>query len=130
MGGKSTLSRSASAAALLGLCGLLVPCSEMHMPFFDAIMMRGASGDSPLEGKSTFALEMKDLKAILDHTSSKSFVAIDELGKGTESDAGTRRRFMPSSPSFGFTLSFPPPPSLSLSGEITQAWVFFFNISD
>ena len=48
--------------ALLGCCGLMVPAAEAAVPFYDAFILRNSSGDSPLEGLSSFALEMVDVK--------------------------------------------------------------------
>jgi hypothetical protein len=54
--------RSIAAVALLAACGLAVPCVEpRRVPLYSAVMLRNFSGDSPLEGKSSFALEMKDM---------------------------------------------------------------------
>lgn len=47
--------------ALLANAGLRVPAASASVPFFDAYVLRNFSGDSPLEGKSSFALEMADM---------------------------------------------------------------------
>ena len=60
--GKSTVLRSVAAAALLGCCGLLVPSQRALIPFYDSFMIRNFSGDSPMEGLSSFALECVDMK--------------------------------------------------------------------
>ena len=60
--GKSTVLRSVASVALLGCCGLMVPAAKAAVPFYDAFMLRNFSGDSPLEGLSSFALEMVDVK--------------------------------------------------------------------
>ena len=51
-----------ASVALLGCCGLMVPSAKASVPFYDAFMLRNFSGDSPLEGLSSFALEMVDVK--------------------------------------------------------------------
>eukprot|EP00798_Chlamydomonas_sp_ICE-L_P019907 gene19907-26610_t len=58
MAGKSTLLRSVAAVSLLANCGLMVPAQSATVPAIDALMLRNFSGDSPLEGKSSFAMEM------------------------------------------------------------------------
>ena len=60
--GKSTVLRSVASIALLGCCGLMVPAREACVPFYDSFMLRNFSGDSPLEGLSSFALEMVDVR--------------------------------------------------------------------
>lgn len=53
-GGKSSLLRSLCAAALLGICGFMVPAESAVIPHFDSIMLHMKSYDSPADGKSSF----------------------------------------------------------------------------
>lgn len=53
-GGKSSLLRSICAAALLGICGFMVPAESAVIPHFDSIMLHMKSYDSPADGKSSF----------------------------------------------------------------------------
>lgn len=53
-GGKSSLLRSICAAALLGICGFMVPAESAIIPHFDSIMLHMKSYDSPADGKSSF----------------------------------------------------------------------------
>ncbi|KAJ0092232.1 hypothetical protein Patl1_25723 [Pistacia atlantica] len=46
-GGKSSLLRSICAAALLGICGFMVPAESALIPYLDAIMLHMKSYDSP-----------------------------------------------------------------------------------
>ena len=39
-GGKSSMLRSVCAAALLGICGLMVPAASAVIPHFDSIMLQ------------------------------------------------------------------------------------------
>lgn len=79
--GKSTLMRSVLVAALLGNCGLFVPCSiEATMPEYDAYFLRTSSFDAPIERKSSFAVEMSDLRVIMRDATQYSFVMLDEIG--------------------------------------------------
>ncbi|KFM25783.1 DNA mismatch repair protein MutS [Auxenochlorella protothecoides] len=88
MAGKSTLLRSTAAVALLGACGLAVPARAARLPYLDAFMLRNFSADSPLEGRSSFAVEMTEMRYVLEDASPHSLVLVDELGKGTEARAG------------------------------------------
>ena len=53
-GGKSSMLRSVCAAALLAICGLMVPSSSAVIPHFDSIMLHMKAYDSPADGKSSF----------------------------------------------------------------------------
>ncbi|KAG5154306.1 hypothetical protein JHK82_012275 [Glycine max] len=53
-GGKSSLLRSICAAALLGICGLMVPAESALIPYFDSITLHMKSYDSPVDKKSSF----------------------------------------------------------------------------
>jgi DNA mismatch repair ATPase MutS len=66
MSGKSTIMRSVLAAALLANAGLFVPCDEgARIPAYDSFFLRTSSYDVPSEGKSSFALEMDDMRVVL-----------------------------------------------------------------
>ena len=54
--------RSLAAVALVGGAGLLVPASSARLPFSDCVVLRNFGGDSPQDGLSSFALEMKDVR--------------------------------------------------------------------
>lgn len=58
-GGKSSLLRSICAAALLGICGFMVPAESAYIPHFDSIMLHMKSYDSPVDGKSSFQVITK-----------------------------------------------------------------------
>lgn len=62
MAGKSTVLRSVCAVALLTMCGLHAPVARARLPFTDALMLRNFSADSPLENKSSFAVEMVEMR--------------------------------------------------------------------
>lgn len=55
-GGKSSILRSVCAAALLSVCGLMVPARDALVPRLDAIMLRMMSTDSPADNKSSFQM--------------------------------------------------------------------------
>lgn len=57
-GGKSSLLRSICAAALLGICGFMVPAESAIIPHFDSIMLHMKSYDSPADGKSSFQVAL------------------------------------------------------------------------
>lgn len=90
MSGKSTIMRSAAAAALLTNCGFCSPVGPgSFVKRFDSIFVRGASSDVPTENKSAFGAEMGDIAALLRACGEKSLVFVDELGRGTSPEDGT-----------------------------------------
>lgn len=62
MAGKSTVMRGTMTVALLGACGLFAPCDAATVPFIDAFMLRTFSADAPVEGLSSFAIEMTEMR--------------------------------------------------------------------
>ncbi len=89
MSGKSTLIRSLAAVTLLGSAGFMFPAKKLIISEeIDGWFVRTGAGDDPEAGFSAFAVEMADIKVALRDASHKSFLLIDELGKGTESKAG------------------------------------------
>ncbi|EPS69798.1 hypothetical protein M569_04966, partial [Genlisea aurea] len=88
-GGKSSLLRSICAAALLGICGLMVPAERATIPHFDSIMLHMKSYDSPADGKSSFQVEMSEIRSVVSRATPRSLVLIDEICRGTETAKGT-----------------------------------------
>ncbi|KAK7279171.1 hypothetical protein RJT34_24217 [Clitoria ternatea] len=88
-GGKSSLLRSICAASVLGICGLMVPAESALIPYFDSIMLHMKSYDSPADRKSSFQVEMSELRSIIAGTTKRSLVLVDEICRGTETAKGT-----------------------------------------
>ncbi|RXH78431.1 hypothetical protein DVH24_001949 [Malus domestica] len=88
-GGKSSLLRSICAAALLGICGFMVPAESASIPHFDSIMLHMKSYDSPADGKSSFQVEMSEIRSIVTGATKRSLVLVDEICRGTETAKGT-----------------------------------------
>jgi len=85
MGGKSTFLRQNAIIMLLVSIGSYVPCESAKIGVCDAIFSRVGASDNLSQGQSTFMVEMQETSEILHNASSKSFVIIDELGRGTSS---------------------------------------------
>ncbi|KAL6903538.1 hypothetical protein ACP4OV_004351 [Aristida adscensionis] len=88
-GGKSSMLRSVCAAALLGICGLMVPAASAVIPHFDSIMLHMKAYDSPADGKSSFQIEMSEIRSLVSRATARSLVLIDEICRGTETAKGT-----------------------------------------
>jgi len=83
MGGKSTYLRQAALIALLAQMGSFVPAEEARLPIIDRIFTRIGASDNLSRGRSTFMVEMTETAVILNTATPKSFIVLDEIGRGT-----------------------------------------------
>lgn len=83
--GKSTLMKSIAIAVWMAQAGMYVPASEMRFKPYTSIFSRITRGDNIYLGKSTFMVEMAELRNILYRCDENSLIIGDELCSGTES---------------------------------------------
>lgn len=88
MAGKSTLMRQTGLCLLLGQCGLPVSATQMQATPSTGFYSRMGASDRILAGESTFMVEMKETAHILREANERSFVLIDEIGRGTSTTDG------------------------------------------
>jgi DNA mismatch repair protein MutS len=88
MAGKSTLMRQTGLCLLLAQCGFPVPARAMRLVPCSGFYSRMGASDRILAGESTFMVEMKETAAILREADERSFVLIDEIGRGTSTTDG------------------------------------------
>lgn len=88
MGGKSTFLRQNALIALLGQIGSFVPAKEAKLPVVDRIFTRIGASDNLVKGQSTFMVEMIETAYILNHTTPRSLIILDEIGRGTSTFDG------------------------------------------
>ncbi len=86
MAGKSTYLRQNALLIILAQAGLPVPAECMRLGLVDRLFSRVGAADDLASGRSTFMVEMIEAAAILHQAGPKSFVIVDEIGRGT----GTR----------------------------------------
>ena len=83
MGGKSTFLRQNAIINIMAQMGSFVPAEKAKIGISDRIFSRVGSGDDLSRGQSTFMVEMIETASILNHATEKSFVILDEIGRGT-----------------------------------------------
>ena len=88
MGGKSTILRQACIAIIMAQVGSFVPAKEFELSPFDRVFTRIGATDRLMEKKSTFFVELEETLQIVREATRKSFVIIDELGRGTSTYDG------------------------------------------
>ncbi|MCH2188305.1 DNA mismatch repair protein MutS [Candidatus Gracilibacteria bacterium] len=88
MGGKSTFLRQNALITLLAHIGSFVPAKQAKIPLTDRIFSRVGASDNLFLGESTFMVEMQEVAHILHHSTQRSFVIIDEIGRGTSTYDG------------------------------------------
>ena len=82
--GKSSLIRSIGICIVMAQAGLFVPCSKFIYKPYKSIFTRILGNDNLFKGLSTFAVEMSELRTILNNATEDSIVLGDELCSGTE----------------------------------------------
>ena len=88
MGGKSTYLRQAALIAILAQMGSFVPAESARLPLIDRIFTRIGASDNLARGRSTFMVEMTETAVILNTATPRSFVVLDEIGRGTSTYDG------------------------------------------
>ena len=88
MGGKSTFLRQNALIVVLAQAGGFVPAASATIGLVDRLFSRVGASDNLAHGRSTFMVEMVETAAILAQASERSFVILDEVGRGTSTYDG------------------------------------------
>jgi DNA mismatch repair protein MutS len=72
----------------LAQIGSYVPAQRAHIGLVDALFTRIGFSDDFYKGQSTFMVEMMELSNLLENATSRSFVVVDEIGRGTAPSEG------------------------------------------
>jgi DNA mismatch repair protein MutS len=88
MGGKSTFLRQNALVVILAQAGSFVPAQAARLGLVDRLFSRVGASDNLARGRSTFMVEMIETAAILAQATERSFVILDEVGRGTSTYDG------------------------------------------
>ena len=83
MAGKSTFLRQNALMVILAQMGAYVPAKSAHIGVVDRLFSRVGASDDLAGGRSTFMVEMVETARILNQATERSFVILDEIGRGT-----------------------------------------------
>ncbi|CAG8197233.1 unnamed protein product [Penicillium salamii] len=93
MAGKSTFLRQNALITILAQVGSFVPVAYAEIGIVDQIFSRIGAADDLFRDQSTFMVEMLETATILKQATHKSFVIMDEVGRGTTPEDGTAVSF-------------------------------------
>jgi len=85
--GKTSLIRAIGICVIMAQCGMYVPCNSFDYKPYTAIFSRILGNDNLFRGLSTFAVEMSELRTILNSSNENSLILGDELCSGTETES-------------------------------------------
>lgn len=86
--GKSSYMKSVGLSVIMAQMGMFVPASEFHFYPFKTLLTRIIGNDNLFKGQSSFAVEMSELRGILNRADKNSLVLGDEVCHGTEQTSG------------------------------------------
>lgn len=88
MAGKSTYLRQNALIIIMAQAGSFVPAEEAVIGLVDKIYTRIGASDRLAQGQSTFMVEMTEVAALLQNSTPRSFLVLDEVGRGTSTYDG------------------------------------------
>ncbi len=88
MAGKSTAMRQTALIVIMAQAGAFVPARRARLGVCDRLFTRVGASDDLARGESTFMVEMRETATILREATRRSFVVLDEIGRGTSTFDG------------------------------------------
>jgi len=87
--GKTSFMKALGICIIMAQSGLFVPCDKFDFVPYTQMFTRILNNDNMFKGLSTFAVEMSELRVILQSADERSIVLGDELCSGTEYESAT-----------------------------------------
>ena len=87
-GGKTVVLKSLGLYALMAQCGLFIPAKNAQLPIFTRFMADIGDRQSMEDDLSTFSAHIQNLAEIVEEADENTLILLDELGTGTDPDAG------------------------------------------
>jgi DNA mismatch repair protein MutS2 len=88
MGGKTVTLKLVGLAVAMTGCGMHVPAAEATIGRFARVCTDIGDEQSIAQNASTFSAHLRRLAEILEHVDDRTLILIDEIGSGTEPNAG------------------------------------------
>jgi len=88
MSGKSTYLRQSALIVIMAHMGSFIPAREACIGIVDRVFSRIGATDRLVKGESTFLVEMIETSRILHYATERSFIIMDEIGRGTSTYDG------------------------------------------
>ena len=86
--GKSLYMKAIGLSIIMAQCGMYVPAESFTYSPYTSLLCRITGNDNLFKGLSSFALEMTELRAILQRCGPKALIIGDEVCRGTEAVSG------------------------------------------
>ncbi|MBC8255714.1 MAG: hypothetical protein H8E85_00190, partial [Candidatus Marinimicrobia bacterium] len=87
-GGKTVVLKSIGLYAIMAQCGLFIPAKMAQFPVYTKFMADIGDRQSIEDDLSTFSAHIQNLAAIVKQADKATLILLDELGTGTDPDAG------------------------------------------
>ena len=88
MAGKSTFLRQNAHIIILAQIGSFVPAKKAKIGIASKLFSRIGASDNISKGQSTFMVEMLETSNIIKNADDRSFIILDEIGRGTSTFDG------------------------------------------
>ena len=88
MSGKSTYMRQNALIIIMAQMGCFVSAKKAKIGVVDRVFTRVGASDDISTGQSTFMMEMTQTAFILNNATQRSFIILDEIGRGTSTFDG------------------------------------------